>query len=312
MQRDCSGNPPVTMTGAGPGGNALKGVAFVIVGVLLFGLGDSLTKYLTERYPVPFVVSFRYGINLVLLVAFLAPRHGIGLIRTNRRGLVLLRAACLCIASLFTGLALRRMPVGETVAISYLAPIGVMILSGRILGEKVSLTGWIAAALGFAGVLLIARPGSGLDSLGVLFAVFVAATSTAYHILSRLLARSETTMAMLVLTAGVGWLAFSAVLPWSWPQQMPSLFDMSVILSLGVLATLGHALLTSAYREAPASLLAPVNYTHMAWAVLFGWIIFDHMPDALSLAGIALVACSGVIVAILSQRTAPVAPDPAI
>lgn len=91
---------------------------------------------------------------------------------------------------------------------------------------------------------------------------------------------------------------------------MPSLFDMSVILSLGVLATLGHALLTSAYREAPASLLAPVNYTHMGWAVLFGWIIFDHMPDALSLGGIALVACSGVIVAILSQRAAQVAPDP--
>jgi drug/metabolite transporter (DMT)-like permease len=117
-------------------------------------------------------------------------------------------------------------------------------------------------------------------------------------------------MAMLVLTAGVGWLSFTAVLPWSWPPQMPSLFDMSVILSLGILATLGHALLTSAYREAPASLLAPVNYTHMGWAVLFGWIIFDHMPDWLSLGGIALVACSGVVVAILSQRAAQSAPDP--
>lgn len=192
----------MTTTGATPAANALKGVAFVVVGVLMFGLGDSLTKYLTERYPIPFVISFRYAINLVLLVAFLAPRHGIGLIRTNRTGLVLLRAGCLCLASLFTGLALRRMPVGETVAISYLAPIGVMILSGAILGEKVSLTGWIAAALGFAGVLLIARPGSGLDGLGVIYALIVAAASTAYHILSRLLVRSETTMAMLVLTAG--------------------------------------------------------------------------------------------------------------
>jgi drug/metabolite transporter (DMT)-like permease len=300
------------MTGAAPAGNALKGVIFVILGVLLFGLGDSLTKYLTERYPIAFVVSIRYGINLVLLVGFLAPRHGVGLIRTNRTGLVLLRAACLCIASLFTGLALRRMPVGEAVAISYLAPIGVMILSGTILGERVRLAGWIAAALGFAGVLLIARPGSGLDALGVLYAVFVAAASTAYHILSRLLARSETTMAMLVFTAGVGWLAFSAVLPCSWPTDLPPLFDLSIILSLGVLATLGHAFLTSAYREAPASLLAPVNYTHMAWAVLFGWIIFDHMPDTISLAGIALVACSGVIVAVLSQRTSPAPADPVI
>jgi drug/metabolite transporter (DMT)-like permease len=291
-------SPPVAT------GSALKGILFVVTGVFLFGLGDSLTKYLTERYPIPFVISLRYAINLLLLLAIFAPRHGASLFRTNRTSLVLLRAACLSVASLFTGLALRRMPVGETVAISYLAPIGVMLLSGVILGEKVSLTGWLAAALGFIGVLLIARPGGGLDALGVFFAMIVAAASTAYHLLSRLLARTETTMAMLVYTAAVGMFAFAAFLPWTWPTTFPAPFDLFIILSLGVLATLGHVLLTASYREAPASVLAPVNYSHLAWAGLFGWLFFDHIPGLISLSGIALVAIAGILVAIRSRRDA--------
>ncbi len=285
-------------------GNMLRGILFVVTAVFLFGLGDSLTKYLTERYPIPFVISFRYAINLLLLLVIFAPRHGATLFRTNRTGLVLLRAICLSLASLFTGLALRRMPVGETVAISYLAPIGVMLLSGVILGEKVNLTGWLAAALGFAGVLLIARPGSGLDALGVVYALIVAAASTAYHLLSRLLARTETTMAMLIYTAAIGMVAFAAFLPWTWPPAFPGLFDLTIILSLGALTTIGHLLLTASYREAPASVLAPVNYSHLAWAGLFGWLIFDHIPDWISLTGIALVAIAGILVALRSRRDA--------
>jgi drug/metabolite transporter (DMT)-like permease len=282
-------------------GNAVRGVLYIIVAVSFFGLGDALTKYLTERYPIPFVVGTRYAINLILLLAVLAPRHGLTLFRTTRTGLVVVRALCLCTASLFLGLALRRMPVGETVAISYLAPIGVMLLSGIILGEKVSLAGWVAAALGFCGVLLIARPGSGLDALGVAFALVIAAASAAYHLLSRLLARTETTMALLVFTAAIGMVAFCAFLPWSWPAHLPSPFDSFVLLSLGLLSTLGHFLLTAAYREAPAALIAPANYVHLAWAGLFGWLIFGHLPDQISLAGIALVAVAGVLVAFRSR-----------
>lgn len=282
-------------------GNAMKGIALVTVAVMTFAVADVITKHLTMLYAVPFVIAVRYLVNLALMVGILGPRHGRALITTQRTGLVLLRATCLAGASLTMGLALRHMPVGETVAIIYLAPFIVMMLAVPLLGEKVSLAGWLGAGLGFAGVLLIMRPGTGLDPVGVGFALINAGLAAAYHLLSRVLARTETTIAMLFHTALVGTVIFGAMLLWTGLGPMPSGFDWLLLLALGSLATLGHFLFTAAYREAPASLLAPVNYMHLVWAGILGWLVFNHVPDALTLCGMALVAVAGVGVAVRAQ-----------
>lgn len=281
---------------------ALGGVLLVIAATLAFATADVLTKHLASRYGVPLVVFLRYAVNLALLSAIFLPRDGLGLMRTHRTGLVLVRAASLAVASLAMGLALQRMPVGETVAITYLAPFAVMLLAGPILGEKVRLAGWLGAAAGFVGVLLIVRPGSGLDLTGVVFAMICAAASTAYHLLSRVLARTETTVALLFHTALLGTVVFGLLLPFSWPGLWPNLLDTALLLALGTIATIGHFLFTSAFRKAPASLLAPVNYVHLVWAGGLGWLIFDHLPAPLSLLGMALVAGAGVSVALRTWR----------
>jgi drug/metabolite transporter (DMT)-like permease len=266
--------------------------------VLAFAMGDVLVKDLTSRHSAPLVIGLRFAVNLALLVIVLAPRHGPLLWRTERTWLVLLRALILCLGSLMMALALRRLPLGETVAILYLFPFATMILAVPLLGERVGLGGWLGAAAGFAGVLLILRPGTGLDPLGVVFALINTALAVAYHLMTRLLARTETTMALLFHVALTGTIVFCVAIPFTAQGPLPSPGDLGLMALLGVLATVGHFLLTSAYREAPASLLAPVNFLHLVWAGVLSWLVFGHLPDALSLAGMALVCAAGAAIAL--------------
>jgi drug/metabolite transporter (DMT)-like permease len=286
--------------------NTMKGVALVSAAVFLFAVSDVIGKYLAMQYAVPFIMAVRYMINLGLLAALLGPRHGSGLWHTNRTWLVLARGLCLAAGSLTMGLALRVMPVGETVAIVYIAPFLVMLIAGRFMGETVSFVGWIGAVCGFLGVLLIMRPGSGLEPMGVTLCLFNAGCATAYHLLTRVLARTETMTAMVFQTAFVGAVVFVTLALFALDGRVPGWQDGAVMAALGIAATAGHFLFTAAYREAPASVLAPINYLHLVWAGLLGWVVFAHVPDAFALCGMAVVVLSGVAVAIAARRESPV------
>ncbi|MBL9063684.1 DMT family transporter [Tabrizicola sp.] len=284
-------------------GNPLKGVALVLAATFLFACGDTLGKHLSMLYAAALILSARYVINLVLVLVTMWPRHRSAVWRTQRTGLVILRGLLLAFATVTMLLALRVMPVAETVAIIYITPVLLMLASGPILGERVSALGWVCATLGFAGVLLIARPGSGLDSRGVVLCLLNAFLGTGYHLLTRILTRTETTMALLFHTALVGsvisvGLALALGVP-AWPTAA----DALMILLYASCATVGHLLFTSAYREAPASTLAPVNYMHIAFATMLGWLVFRHLPDALGFTGMALIAVAGLLAAWRASRT---------
>ena len=280
-----------------PEGNPLKGVTLVIAATLLFAAGDTLGKHLSMLYAATLILSARYGINLALVLLTMWPRHRARVWHTRRTGLVVLRGLFLACATITMLLALRAMPVAETVAIIYITPVLLMLASGPILGERVPAIGWVCAALGFAGVLLIARPGSGLDPWGVTLCLINAVLGTGYHLLTRILTRTETTMALLFHTALVGAVLSVALTLVLGVEALPDPVDWLMILAYGAAATLGHLLLTSAYREAPASTLAPVNYMHIAFATLLGWLVFAQIPDGLGFAGMALIAASGLLAA---------------
>jgi drug/metabolite transporter (DMT)-like permease len=288
-----------------PEGTPLRGVAMVAVATLLFAAGDTLGKHLAMLYAATLILSARYAINLVLVAVTMGPRHGTAIWRTHRTGLVMLRALCLVAATVTMLLALRTMPVAETVAIIYITPVLLMLASGPILRERVPPVGWVCAALGFAGVLLIARPGSGLDPWGVTLCLMNAVLGTAYHLLTRVLTRTETTMALLFHTALVGSVLSVALTLLLGAATLPTAMDGLMILAYGTLATVGHLLLTSAYREAPAATLAPVNYLHIAFATLLGWLVFQQFPDTLGFAGMGLIAAAGVLAAWQASRPTP-------
>lgn len=284
----------------------LRGAALCVAGVFLFACMDATIKYLSAQHQVPVIVAVRYLVHLLLMIALLAPMHGRRLVQTRRTGLVLLRAGSLAVSSLLVGLALQRMPVAETTAINFLAPTLVILIAGPMLGERIGASGWIGALFGFAGVLLVVRPGSGLEAIGVTIALSAVTVNVAYQLLSRLLAPTERTIALLFYTALVGTMLFGMIGSWLWEGQLASGLELLLFLSLGVYGGLGHFLFTAAYRHAPASVLAPISYLQLLWAGLLGWLLFGHVPDLLTIAGMGVIAASGVIVAFGSQRSTSV------
>lgn len=286
------------MTAAHP----LRGAILFVTGLLLFACMDTTTKYLADAYNIPVIMAVRYIVNLLLMVVLIAPVQGRRLVETQRTGLVVVRALCLAAVSLLFGLALQRMPVAETTAIVFLAPMLVVLVAGPLLGERIGRLGWAAALLGFAGVLIIIRPGSGLAASGVAFALAAVGANVVYQLLSRVLAATERTMALLFYTALAGAILFGLALPWFWEGRAPTPWEALLLFSLGAYGGLGHFLFTAAYRYAPASLLAPMNYLQLLWAGLLSWAVFGHVPDAVSLLGMAVVAASGVLVALKTRR----------
>ncbi|AJE49176.1 DMT family transporter [Celeribacter indicus] len=299
----------MTALPAAPVGRPLIGIAIVAFAVMNFALGDTLTKALTERFPVPAIIAARFWINFVLLVIFLGPRHGARLWRTTRTWLVVLRGLILAMGSLSMGFALRLIPVGEATSLVYLAPIVVILLSTPILGERPTRVSVAGAAVGFCGVLLIARPGSGLNPEGVLWALTGVVVTAFYHLTTRLLARTETAVSMQFYSALVGALVFTPLSLAGPAVPMPDGLDLARLMGVGVAMTAGHYLFTLAYREAPATLIAPFTYLQLLWAVMLGWLVFGHVPDWISTAGIALIAGSGAAIAatghMMSRRVPP-------
>ncbi|MDD2464343.1 MAG: DMT family transporter [Desulfobulbus sp.] len=277
------------------------GVLLVMAATLFFATMDSTTKYLTMRYNVPMVMAIRYLVHCLLMVVVFAPSQGRQLVRTTRPGLVFIRSLSLVVASLFFGLALQRMPVAESTAIIFLAPILVVLIAGPLLKEEIGLVGWLAAGFGFLGVLLIVRPGAGLNAVGLACVLMTVVANVTYQLLSRLLAGSERTLTMLFHSALVGAVCFGVLLPWSFAGDPPTSFHLLLFLAIGILGGLGHFFFTLAYRFSSASQLAPMNYLQLVWASLLGWGVFDHMPDHLSLLGMLVVMVSGLMIAMKAR-----------
>jgi drug/metabolite transporter (DMT)-like permease len=276
----------------------LRGIALFAGGVLVLACMDTTTKYLSATYEVPLIVGVRYVVNLLLMVAILAPTQRARLVQTKRTGLVIVRGACLAVASLFMGFAFQRMPVAESTSIVFLAPSLVLLLARPALGERIAALGWLAAVGGFAGVVLVAHPGSGLEPLGVALAGGAAVVTAVYQLLSRVLASTERTMTLLFYTALIGAIVLGLAAPWFWDGRVPRPIDLLLFLSLGIYSGVGHYLFTAAHRFAPASTLAPIGYVQVVWAGLLGWLVFGHVPTALSVVGMLIIIASGALTAL--------------
>lgn len=294
---DAAKRPPANLTENRP----LLGIGLIMVASLMFACNDATNKYLIATYDVPLVAAIRYIGHALLMLAVLGPSRGRELVTVRRRGLVAVRSICLVIGSLFASLALQLMPVAETTSIIYLSPILVVLLTRPVLGERIGLFGWLAALGGFTGVLLIARPGGGLDPLGVAYALCNVVVTVIYYLLSRVLARGERTLALLFYSALAGAIVFGLAMPAYWFGQVPSFFEMALLASLGLTAAVGHFCFTSANRYAEASLLAPMGYMHLLWAGIMGWLVFGQIPDGLGLVGMVVICLAGVTVALRSR-----------
>lgn len=285
-----------------PEQHPLRGVFLLVNALFFFAALDATAKYLTQFFSIPMLVWARYLVHCLLMLVFLGPRLGRRLIATHRPVRQVVRGLLLVCCTAFGFAALMRMPLAETTAIAFTAPLIVAILAGPWLQERLSGDRWLAILAGFAGVILIARPGTAVTFDGAAFALLAASCYAIYQILTRQLAATDSTLTMLFYTALVGAVSMSLFLPWFWRGPMPNAGEATLIAALGILGGCGHFLLTHAFRHAPASTLSPFIYIQLVWATLLGAILFDHLPDALTLVGSSIIVTSGLYLGIAARR----------
>lgn len=280
----------------------LRGVLLFLTALLLFAILDATAKYLTAFFAVPFMVWVRYLVHFVFMAVTVAPSEGWALVTTRHPWLMTLRALMLVGVTLFMQLALQTLPLAETSALVFTTPLLVAVLAGPLLGEKVSGRVWMATLIGFAGALLIARPGGALSGIGIAYAVAAALCYALYQILTRRLVGSETQLRLLFFTALVGTLCMGFAPLTHWDGHWPSLTEAALLASLGLYGGVGHFLMIRAFREANASTLSPLLYVQLIWATLLGWLVFSHLPDLLAVVGMLVIGASGLALALAERN----------
>ncbi len=274
----------------------------VMTAVAIFSVGDLMAKYLTRFYPIALIVWARFAFHLLLVVVVLGPRYGRSLVRTTRLGAQALRGLLLAFGSVFFVSALKYMPLAETTAIAYLAPLLVTLMSVVFLKEKVELARWIAVFCGFVGVLTIIRPGTNVFTWAVLLPIGNAISFASYQILTRRLAGLESPYTSIFYAGLVGMALMSFVLPSVWTPPQSAL-HAALFVGIGTLGGFGHLILIKAYDHAPASRLAPFSYSQLIWVAAIGFLAFGDFPDAWSLLGIAILIASGIYIASHQRRS---------
>ena len=277
------------------------GILLMLGAGLCFAALDATSKHLSQTFPVPMLVWARYTVHLLLMVIFLAPSMRAKLIATQRPFALTVRALMLVGTTGFSMAAFKIMPLAESTAILFVTPLIVVILASWLLRESVTPGRWIAIVAGFAGALLVARPGGALSLQGVILMALAAACYSIYQVQTRHMSVTENTVTMLFYTALVGSAAMSLAAPLYWGGPMPDAWQALSIASLGILGGTGHLFMTRAFRHAPASTLSPFLYGQLIWALLLGWLFYDHLPGLLSVAGMAVIAASSLSIA-LSER----------
>ena len=289
------------MTSQAAGARAPLGIAFLVLAVACFAVLDTAVKYVGAFVPVLVAVWFRYVFQAVAVTAFMLPVRGRGLLKTAHPRFQVLRGGLLLTVSALSFVAVQFMPVGEFTAFVMTTPLVVTLLAALFLKERVSLLRWLLVSGGFLGALLVVQPGSASFGWATLLPLAMVITYAWFQILTSRLARTEDPMTMHFYTGWVGALIATAVLPLVW-QAMPDARTFAILCLVGLMGTVGHFLLILAFARAPASTLTPYLYAQIGFAMLCGWLVFDHIPGALELAGIALIVVCGATASWLTAR----------
>jgi drug/metabolite transporter (DMT)-like permease len=275
---------------------------FLLAGFLLTAL-DTTAKYLVRDHSLFLIVWARYAGAMLVVTPFVRHRAGPRFWHTRNLGMQLLRSAFLLVATgCFFG-GLKYLPLAEASAVTFLAPVFIVLLSQPLLGERPTRARWVAAVTGFVGILVLLRPGSAILHPAVLLLIGTAVCNAMYQLLTRKLP-GDGLYTTLFYSALVGAVGLTVALPWGFDGAPLDWRAAGLLLMLGLLAGIAHWLLISAFMEAPASLLTPFTYMQMLWATLLGYMVFGQLPDGWSIVGMSIILGSGVLLAVLERRRA--------
>lgn len=303
---------PTAVAAAFPAQNVVRGIALMVVSVLLFSSMDVLIKWVSAEVDTLQVLFFRNLFALVPVAFFIARSGGLASLRIRHpmghvwRGLA-------GVGSMFCFFqALALLPLGDAVALGQSGPIFLTALSVPLLAEKVGVRRWTAVIVGFGGVIVMTRPGAGVFDPAALYAIGGALLYALAMIMVRKLNRTETPASIVFWFTMIALLVSVVGLPFVW--RTPSWPGLLGLIGIGLLGGFAQMAMTFAFRLAPVAVIAPFEYLGLVYAMTFGFIIWNEVPDAWLLVGAGIVAASGLYIlrreTTLGRRPATAVPAP--
>ena len=293
-----------------PSANTLAGIGYVILSVACFAVLDTVAKNISASMSLMLALWFRYFIQALLSTVFFLPKRGMALFKTAHPRFQIARGMLLFVSSMCAFYGLKYLPVGEFTAIVSITPLVVTLVAAMSLAEKVRKLRWALVLIAFAGTMVIVRPGSQHFDWVLIFPLVLIVTNSGFQLLTRKMTSTEDPVTMNVLTGWVGTIMGALALPFVW--ELPTDWHLWLqLLIMGSFATVGHYLLIIAFSKAPATVLTPYFYIQIGFAMLGGWLMFDHVPDHWTLIGIGIVALCGALGALLTVRESRIQVMPA-
>ncbi len=284
--------------------NIVKGILFKLASALMFAMMSALIRSLGESIPVGQVVFFRSAFAILPVVVIYAITRQLRSAVVTRRFPGHVGRGLIGVAGMFLNFAaLARLPLADVTVIQFASPLITVALAAMFLGERVRIYRWTAVGIGFLGVLVMLTPHleagragghTPAETVGAGLALISAFCNAAAVIQTRRLTDTETTSSIVFYFSLVCAVAGLATLPFGW--VMPSMPALAALVGIGVLGGLSHILLTDSYRYAPASVVAPFDYTTILWAVLVGYFMFGEVPAGVVFVGAAIVIATGLFV----------------
>lgn len=283
--------------------SVLRAILLKVLSALLFAVMSALVRHLGARYPVGQIVFFRSAFAVLPVVLIYAWRNELAAAVRTTRPLGHLGRGVISIGGMFFSFsALARLPIVDATAISFVSPLITVALSAILLKERVRIYRWSAVVLGFVGILVMLVPNfdpalhvaATGTTAGLAFAMASAFCNAGSVIQVRRLTRTETTSSIVLYFSLICALAGLVTLPLGWLR--PTSSELAALVAIGLCGGLAHILLTESYRLAPASLVAPFDYTAMIWAFLLGYVFFGELPTVYVLVGAVIIAAAGLFV----------------
>jgi len=276
------------------GERVLGGIAIALVGNLMFATSDATVKVLTAHYSVFQIVVTQALFALIPIAIMLARSGGLRTLRVRHPRLIVLRGLLAGTGTVFGFFSFSKLPLAETYSIFFSTPMMVTLLSIPLLGERVGRHRMAAVIVGLIGVIVMVRPGFETLHLGHAAALAAAVIGAFTVLVMRKIAREEQHSVM-VLAVVLGLVVVS--LPGMIATfQMPTLHDMTLFACAGLLMGSAQFLIVRALSLAPASVISPMQYSMMLWAVVYGYMLFGTTVDPLVALGASIVVGSGLYI----------------
>ncbi|PHQ68700.1 MAG: EamA family transporter [Sneathiella sp.] len=280
--------------------SSYRGVFLFCSAIFLFVVMDTIVKYAAETYPPMQVVWARYFFHTLLMTLILLPSQGLKLIKTSRLKIQIVRSMLLLGATICFFTALKYVPLGDAGAVSTTAPLFVIFFSVILLKEKISFRRWVAVAVGFAGAMVILRPGMTEAHPALLLVLGTSVFYSLYQIATRFLAGLDSSVTTLFYTALVGSVVMSAVVPFFWVT--PDLMGWLMLALIGLIGGVSHFIMIRAFTYTTASTAAPFQYTQLIWTIVFGYFAFGDFPDNLTIVDASIIVASGLYILYRERR----------